>query len=180
MVRAFHAQEQAVVDLKPDNMLVEVVPSGAGSQTLRILLCDFEGFVSLPKVRLSPTVPCFTFTALVSYGFSTHWHRVTVFWFGHGQEGACARAQVWTPEFQAPGWEGKVTHWSDWYALGATIHALLVSGFTTAAGATDVAAMVGRVVLAYPSNCCGVCVEQVPIPQGCVRGCGCLALLAAL
>ena len=33
---------------------------------------------------------------------------------------------MWTSEFQAPGWEGLVTHWSDWYALGASIRDLLV------------------------------------------------------
>jgi hypothetical protein len=33
---------------------------------------------------------------------------------------------VWTPGFQAPGWEGKVSAWSDWYALGVSIHKLLV------------------------------------------------------
>ena len=42
------------------------------------------------------------------------------------QEGTCEDAPVWTPGFQAPGWEGKVSQWSDWYALGVCIDKLLV------------------------------------------------------
>ena len=42
------------------------------------------------------------------------------------QEGTVEDAPVWTPGFQAPGWEGKVSAWSDWYALGVSIDKLLV------------------------------------------------------
>ena len=55
MVESCHAKEQAIGDLKPENMLVTVEPSAhplAGLQTPRILLCDVEGFVPLPKVRM--------------------------------------------------------------------------------------------------------------------------------
>ena len=33
---------------------------------------------------------------------------------------------AWTERFQAPGWEGKVSAWSDWYALAVSIDLLLV------------------------------------------------------
>jgi hypothetical protein len=42
------------------------------------------------------------------------------------QEGAWAEAVAWTPEFQAAGWVGKVTAWSDWFALGVSIDMLVV------------------------------------------------------
>ena len=34
---------------------------------------------------------------------------------------------VWTPAYQAPGrWQGKVTAWSDWWALGKCVQAISV------------------------------------------------------
>lgn len=83
-------------------------------------MCDTEGFAVLPKVR---SLDCHGVPSCLS--LHAHWqfrHLAVV----HTQEGESERAPVWTPEFQAPGWEGKLTHWSDWYALGVSIDVLLV------------------------------------------------------
>ena len=43
---------------------------------------------------------------------------------------------MWTRGFQAPGWEGKVSAWSDWYALGVSIEQLLVRTSRTCAASS--------------------------------------------
>ena len=43
-----------------------------------------------------------------------------------GQGDAVKDAVAWTRHFQAPGWEGKVSAWSDWYALGVSVESLVV------------------------------------------------------
>ena len=56
-----------------------------------------------------------------------------------------------TKRFQAPGWEGKVSAWSDWYALAVSIDLLLVR------------------VPVWVQFCAAVCLLLLTVPCGWLR-----------
>ena len=75
------------------------------------------------------------------------------------QAGECIEANFWTEGFQPPGFEAKVTAWSDWYAMGVTVTHLVVR----AAGVCR--SWFGRLLLAIRGPCIILALTSAGVKQ---------------
>jgi hypothetical protein len=75
-------------------------------------------------------------------------------------------AVVWTPAYQAPGrWQGKVTAWSDWWALGKCVQAISVRVCALYAQSVVVSTVAGRECICVMCVFYRSCWRQVQVPR---------------